>query len=383
MHGNRKLILLVLATLMALPAAGLCSELPPFAPYVESYSNGWIDWDEMAIYGIGRGMLAPHSGSRPMAQRAGKITALQSILKIAAGVHLDDRKSLTDLGAGPVVIELKALIHFTEHRKRFVEDALGPYYEVVLRSPITGVQGLTGRLVDAFKDRPLLWDKLPKRGGEAGDADDAPWLVLDARRPQGAEPLTPALFPKIMTNSGRIVYDLDRVDENALKHRGMVRYVTMAGPIQRLYGTRPDAGQWLSRLLFPPPAAAEEATPRKKRGRFIVKNVEQIQGLTKTNLVISEQDARSLQAEDASSRILERCRVIVIVSSPVGGVEGSRPMRPAAPVALTMADVWAFLPAPLAGQFLNQMPDGPIAPAMYPHSAAPGALLSMNPFAAP
>ncbi|MCF8050272.1 MAG: hypothetical protein K9L59_03480 [Desulfobacterales bacterium] len=379
MQTIRKLVFLVLAALTALPAAGLCLESPAFSPYVESYGSGWIDWDEMAIYGIGRGMLDRHSGSRPMARRAGKIIALQSILKIAAGVHLDDRRSLADMGAGPLVIELNALIHFTEHREVFVEGASAPYYEVVLRSPMTGIQGLTGRLVEALKDRPLKWDKLPKRGGEGPEADDAPWLVLDARRPAAVEPLTPALFPKVLTDSGRIVYDLDRVDEEALKQRGMVRYVTMTGPSERLQLSRPDAAQWLSRLLFPSPAEAGEDPPRKKRGRFIVKDVEQVRGLSKTNLVISEQDARSLQAEDASSRILERCRVIVIVSSPVGGVEGRRPVRPSAP----MAAVLIPLPAPSAGQVLDRIPDGPIRRSNRSGKTAPALLLSMNPLAAP
>ncbi len=379
MQTIRKLVFLLLAALTALPAAGLCAESPAFSPYVESYGSGWIDWEEMAIYGIGRGMLDRHAGSRPMARRAGKIIALQSILKIAAGVHLDDRRSLTDLGAGPLVIELNALIHFTEHRQVFVEGASGPYYEVVLRSPMTGIQGLTGRLVDALKDRPLHWDKLPQKGGGYPEADDAPWLVLDARRPAGAEPLTPALFPKVLTGSGRVVYDLDRVDEEALKQRGMVRYVTMTGPSERLHGSRPDPDRWLSRLLFPSPAEAGEDPPRKKRRRFIVKDVEQVRGLAKTNLVISEQDARSLQAEDASSRILERCRVIVIVSSPVGGVEGRRPVRPSAP----MAAVLIPLPAPPVGQILDRSPDRPIRRSIRFGETVPMLLLSMNLFAAP
>ena len=41
-----------------------------------------------------------------------------------------------------------------------------------------------------------------------------------------------------------------------------------------------------------------------------------------TNLLISDTDTRQLKSEDASSRILKQCRVIVIVSSPIGGVEG-------------------------------------------------------------
>jgi hypothetical protein len=72
-------------------------------------------------------------------------------------------------------------------------------------------------------------------------------------------------------------------------------------------------------------AIAEEGKIRKKRRRFIIKKVQGLQGLSKTNLVISQKDALALQKEDSASRILKNCRVIVIVSSPVGGVEGKLP----------------------------------------------------------
>jgi hypothetical protein len=54
-----------------------------------------------------------------------------------------------------------------------------------------------------------------------------------------------------------------------------------------------------------------------------VTNVKQIQGLKKTNLIISEGDAKRLKQEDSSSKILKQCRVIVVVSSSVGGIEGA------------------------------------------------------------
>ena len=41
--------------------------------------------------------------------------------------------------------------------------------------------------------------------------------------------------------------------------------------------------------------------------------------------MISAEDAVKLKAEDSSSRILKKCRVVVIVSSPIGGVEGTIP----------------------------------------------------------
>ncbi|MEJ2199915.1 MAG: hypothetical protein P8X63_02710 [Desulfuromonadaceae bacterium] len=52
-----------------------------------------------------------------------------------------------------------------------------------------------------------------------------------------------------------------------------------------------------------------------------MKKVQNLQGLSRTNLVISEKDAQELKQEDASSQILQKCRVIIIVSSPIGGIE--------------------------------------------------------------
>ena len=72
-------------------------------------------------------------------------------------------------------------------------------------------------------------------------------------------------------------------------------------------------------------ALADDNKRRKKRRRYIVKDVKAVQGLAKTNLVVSAKDAKNLKAEDSASRILKKCRVVVIASSPIGGVEGAMP----------------------------------------------------------
>jgi hypothetical protein len=40
-----------------------------------------------------------------------------------------------------------------------------------------------------------------------------------------------------------------------------------------------------------------------------------------TNAVISNHDAQRLRQEDAASKILKECRVIIITSVPIGGIE--------------------------------------------------------------
>jgi hypothetical protein len=81
------------------------------------------------------------------------------------------------------------------------------------------------------------------------------------------------------------------------------------------------------RFLGPPWAVAQEKADRKRQRKYVVKDVTQIEGLMKTNLVISEADAKEIREEDASSQILKKCRVIVAVSSSLGGIEGGFPAR--------------------------------------------------------
>jgi hypothetical protein len=312
------------AALFLFLAASAAAGENRFAPLVESFAGGWIDWREGAIYGIGRGLPDMHRGSHPMARRAAKVIALQSILKIAAGIRLDDRRTLQDLAAGSGAIQLEALIQFTEHRQLWVDNVSRPYYETVLRAPMTGIGGLTARLLQALGSRPMN-RRLP--AGPLPD-EDQPWLVLDARRAGRTRSVTPALFPRIVSESGRPLYDSDLVEPEALIVRGMARYVTAGGPGSRLgfSGDRPGpaGGPFLERVS----AQGETKGGPAGSAPVIVKEVVSVRGAAGTELVVSQKDAKSVANEDAASRILRRCRVIILVPHRTGAVQstGSRPV---------------------------------------------------------
>ena len=321
-----KTIVCIILFILFLPAFSSSIEDDRFSPFIETYPNGRIDWENGFIYGVGKGYLHLNNDSEASALRAARVIASGNILKIAAGIRLDDRRTLETLGKDRVVIELKALVRYKVHKTEFIKDGKQPYYEVTLRAPLTGIEGLTSMLITRLKTVPLDWMNLPKPSGEAVTEDgEKPWLVLDARDLPKEGRVKPAVFPRILSETGEVVYEPGMTDESALIQRGMARYVVSDEPKEGLISQRESVEHILERAGFvitTGEAVAGEIEKRAKRKNYIVKDVRQAQGLMNTNLLISATDTQELKSEDASSRILKQCRVIVIVSSPIGGIEG-------------------------------------------------------------
>ncbi len=316
----------IILIVLLFPAFSSSIEDERFLPFIEKYPDGNIDWESGIIYGIGRGYLHLNKNSESIALRAAQVVAAGNILKVAAGVRLDDRRTLEALGKERVVIELKALIRYKLHKTEFIKNVKQPYYEVTLSAPITGVEGLTSMLITKFKTVPLDWLNLPAPSVESvTDDEQKPWLVLDARNLAGKNMVKPAVFPKIISETGEVLYETGRVDESALVKRGMARYVVSDEPKEGLISRKKSVDRILAEAGFSfltDVAVAGDSEKRTKRKNYIVKDVKEAQGLMNTNLLISATDTRQLKSEDASSQILKQCRVIVIVSSPIGGVEG-------------------------------------------------------------
>jgi hypothetical protein len=304
-----------------------------FRPFIERFPEGRVDWDNGYFYGTGIGYPHLNDGSRAKAVKVAEARALSAILLIASGLRVDDRRTLADLEREKTVIQIRALIRYEPHEQQFVQEGKTPFYRVTYRAPMRGVQGLTRNLLPHVRSgRPVgAGDAMP--GGPPEDDDEgATWLVLDARGLSKTSPVQPALFPKIVSEKGDAVFDLNVAEERALVQKGMARYVVSDRRKEEIQARLEQAGPvGLARLLGPSWALAQEKGERKRQGKVIVKDVSQVQGLMKTNLVISEADAREIKEEDASSQILKKCRVIVVVSSSLGGIEGGHPWN----VALT------------------------------------------------
>ena len=295
-----------------------------FSPLIESFPDGKIDWDNGDFYGVGVGYPHLNDGSKARALRVAQASALSAILKVASRIRVNDQHTLSGLERKRVIIQIRGLIHYESYGREFIEEGDHPFYRVTYRAPMKGVEGLTKRLLTHLRSQPMKWQDFPRQEQGLDDRDESyPWLVLDARGLQQQGPVQPAIFPKILTEKGETVYDLTRLEESALVKRGVARYVVSDRDQEELMtmsGRRSFSS--LRGLFSPQVARAEERRKRKRRGRYIIKNVKRAEGLMRANLVISESDARGIRAEDASSQILKKCSVIIIVSSAIGGIEG-------------------------------------------------------------
>lgn len=305
-----------------------------FLPYKERFDAGWIDWDAGIIYGIGRAYLNENNGSRPMTIGAARVTASSNIVRLAAGIHVDDRETIKTLGRGNFLMKVRAFLRYRDKEERWVTSGGNPYYEVVQYTPINGVEGLTVHVLSTLsgQSQGLSSETDETEQASLGSfsnsaGEDETWLVLDARVVQQGNAVKPALFPKVISRSGEVLYSRDTVDRNAIVERGMVRYVVSNRSAREIMSSiDPD------RLLFlnffdvgPAIAWAEERVQRVKRQNYIVKNVEQSSGLYRTNLIINDRDASDIKTADREHHVLQKCRVVVIVSSPIGGVSSQIP----------------------------------------------------------
>jgi hypothetical protein len=301
-----KVLLIVL--LILIPGTSLCINLDRSSPYIERHEQGWIDWENGLIYGIGRAYLESGNSSRLRALGAANLFASGNIIKLAAGIHLDDRRILEKLGGGNFVVRMKAFLRDREHDKSFVDNDR-PYYEVTRVARIKGIDGLTFRILEYAKSgniRSLDMPSTRKQG--ALDDEDNPWLVLDARKLSQQNRVEPAIFPKIVDTSGKTVYSIQNVNESALIERGMISYVVS--------DRNKDLLSAIMDILPVREAHAFKKT-RSMPSRSIVKAVVSVQGVDRTDLVVWEEDAVLILKEDLSSGLLENCRVIVVLPPPL------------------------------------------------------------------
>jgi hypothetical protein len=257
---------------------------------------GRIDWEKRIVYAVGDG-APPQDAINPAqarlrAKRAAIDEAYARLLETVQEVRVDAESTTRNFVNENRVVQnrVAGLIKNAEivEQRQFDDGS----YQVMMAMPLGGPQGLSATLlptqVAKIKQSKIISRVTQSQAAEPPapsqpEAAPAPYsgLIVDA---QGLN-ASPAAFPRIIAQSGDVVYDLTSADPNAATEGLCV------------YKKSLDAAKQL---------------PRAGDNPLIVKAVD-ASGSNRVDLVLSDQDAKAVLAANTSKNFLRDALVIVII----------------------------------------------------------------------
>ncbi len=293
--------------LIVLAAFVFSASADDYNPYIEKFTNGEINWQEGFVTAKGKG-LVPASGDVASAMRAADVDARGNLIKIMNEVRFDGENFIGDLP--DAVIKLKGFIRGAE---KISGGVSGKFYEVELKAPIKGVTGLSAELSKAsYGGMPDGITGMKASLDSFGT--DKTVVVIDVR----GTGLNPAIFPVIKSADGTVIYSRDTADPESLARNGMMSYVVSGDFSPAMMR---DAG-YEDFVLAQAAPEKQEKRERKRGYDTIEVQGSGSDGKLKANVVVSAEDAEKLVKADKDSSALKDCRVVVVMDSEVGGIEG-------------------------------------------------------------
>ena len=275
-------IVIIISLLLLFTVAGICQDKVSAADVVDKIGQGSINWSAGYIEAVGIGALSDKLiskiNARPIAMRAAKADALRNLLEIIKNVPVDSTKAVKYFTGGNNVID--AQIN-TLANKSLIDDyqyISGGKTEIRLRVP------LYGDLVRIIM--PLAMANPPAT--PVTSALEAPanvvctGIVVDAREIQAR----PAMLPIIFDEDGKEVYGSAYVNLEYAVKEGMSGY---------------------SRDL-----SAAKSNQRVKGNPLTVRALK-TSGPGKSDIIISNADARQIRISAEKTSFLNQCKVIIVL----------------------------------------------------------------------
>jgi len=244
-------------------------------------STGKVDWSTNVITAVGIGappaQPANAAQARAMAERAAQVVAYRNLLEAVKGVQVDSTTTVENFMVTSDVIktQVSGIIQgATVMDKKYMSDG---------SVEVTVGMKLTGALADQLLPKGSAAPMPPAGAAPAANPSQIyTGLVVDAR----GLGVRPAMSPKILSEDGREVYGSARVNRDWAVREGMVGYLK-------------------------DPATAQ-TNPRVTDRPLMVKALK-VSGDGRVDMVISNNDAATLQSVTQNLSMLEKCRVIVLV----------------------------------------------------------------------
>lgn len=269
-------------TVFCLLVASLLGSGAALAQYTQLTPNvGAVNWTDQVVRATGYGAANPNTP--PGAQRAGalqaaKVVALRNLLEMVKGMNINSQTTVENAMVTSDVINTRVsgvVRNFTIVDTRYmssgdievdVEVPLSSFYELFAEMPGVIPFGMAG--------------SAPATGVRPNTVYTG--LIVDARG-LGARP---ALAPRIVDESGNEVYGSGQVSRDYAIQIGVVGYekdLDRAAKNERVAGNP-----------------------------IVVKGVK-ASGANNADVVISDQDARSIREAGANLNFMEQCKVMVIL----------------------------------------------------------------------
>ncbi len=252
---------------------------------------GHIDWEEGYIYAVGDGVPPTDAVSpaqaRVRAKRAAIDTAYARLLEMAEAVRVDAESTTVNYISESYVVSTRVsgLIQNAEIvTLRHFEDGS---YQIKMRMPIKGKEGLASAVLPVQMEKAMRIGiayeiSIEHISEEAEPGEAYTGLIVDAR---GLE-VQPAMYPRLITMAGEVIYDLMRANPNAVIEKGLVEYCS--------------------------DMEVAENSPRVGGNPLIVEAISVCGGYS-ADIVLTEEDAEKVLTLNSINNFFGEAKVIVVV----------------------------------------------------------------------
>ena len=286
-------VVIIISLLLLFTGIGICQDKVRASYWVDKIGQGNVNWSTGYIEAVGIGAppekLAGKINTRPIALHAAQADALRNLLEITKGVQVDSSTSVKDFTVESDVIDTQV--------NGLVKGALIVDYqylpdgtaEVRLRMPLYGnlAQIIMPLAMAKPPAAPAPTESVPAPAVKASESPSVSvvytGMVVDARGIQAR----PAMFPRIFDEDGKEVYGLANVDREYAEKQGISGY---------------------TRDL-----TAAQTNHRVTANPITVKAV-RTSGPGKSNIVISNTDARNIRSSAESATFLKQCKVVIVLN---------------------------------------------------------------------
>ena len=338
-------VLLPVTAMAESPAMGANSALP----LLEKFEKGYINWKSgeyianvsAPVPAKYRGKAVNQAMGKELASRVSRALADSVFLQIVAETRVDAKRRLSQMVKGDSEIKIAGNIRGKKLiKEEWVQKDNKLWLEASYRIAMRGVDGVISHLYDeAIETRPAMSPapaRTPSNKPLKNNGTAATVVYIDAR----GTGLQPALFPCIMDTQHTRLFDPADAGKSYVTENGVVEYVisTSQEPLASLLGhdkkivsasLQPSMLEWMINSAF----ADEAPKVRKRKKRKAVKATE-AEGLLKSNIIVSQEDAEKIRQAQENGELEEKPRIVVITDGTVGGTEGRLNGS---------ATLWAFL----------------------------------------